>query len=103
GRRRIDMGIAVGADQTLNRNAVAADVLHEIAEDRETRNHGKAVLRARGSGKHERGKGGEYVSSSEHGVLLFTLRGAGPGKPAAPNRRRDRTAERSDRVRRRPR
>ena len=36
-RRRIDMRVAIGADQRRDLDAVAADVLDEIAEDREAR------------------------------------------------------------------
>jgi hypothetical protein len=34
-RRRVDMGIAIGTDQGADLDPVAANVLHEVAEDRE--------------------------------------------------------------------
>jgi hypothetical protein len=48
GRGRIDMGIAVGTDQGPDLDPVAADVLHEVAQDREAGDNVEPVLSARG-------------------------------------------------------
>jgi hypothetical protein len=76
-RGRIDVGIAVGTDQSLDRDSVAADVFHEITEDREGRNHVESLLRARGSGDKQRGESRrrKQASSGQHGILLYGRNG----------------------------
>ena len=110
GRGRVDVGIAVGADQGCDLDAVAADVLHEVAQDREAGNDVEPILSARGSGDKERGERGrsKRLSSGQHRILLYGLglivmpRGGGRGRAGAPGRRRGRTATSRDRARRRP-
>ena len=73
GRGRIDMGIAVGTDQGGDLDPVAADVLHEVAQDREAGDHVEPVLRARAGSNKQRGvRGrGKRLSSGQHRVLLL--------------------------------
>jgi hypothetical protein len=47
-RRRIDVRVGVRADQRLDLQALAADVLHQIGKDREGGDHLQLVLRACG-------------------------------------------------------
>ena len=64
-RRRIDVRVGVRPDQQRHLDAVAADVFHHVAEDREGRDHLEpGVLRHSRRRQQQRGKSGEY---SQHG------------------------------------
>ena len=66
------MGVSVGPDETLDRDAVAADIFHEIAENGKARNHIELLLRPRRSGSEERRErsGGERASG-QHGISFM--------------------------------
>jgi hypothetical protein len=71
-RGRVDMGIAVGTDQRADLHALAADVLHEVAQDREAGDDVELVLRAGGGRRQERRAGNHdhRPASGQHGFLL---------------------------------
>src|SRR5712671_4245031 len=74
-RRRIDVGVTVGADEGCDIHAVAADGYYKIPKDRECRQHFEAVLRLRRMGTYdrERNKRGcdpEHLSSYQHRPTL---------------------------------
>src|SRR4029078_5978119 len=69
------MSIAVGTDQYSHLHALAADVAHEVAQDREAGNDVELVLRAGGSRRQERRAGDRdhHPASGRHGILLHVL------------------------------
>ncbi len=73
--RRIDMRIAARPDQIGDVDAIAADIAHEVAEDREGRDHLHRLLRLRGGrdGQH-RSDGAENERTTEHDAFLYASR-----------------------------
>ena len=63
------MNVAVGTDERADVHAVAADILHEIAEDRETRDDFQLLLCAGRTNGEQRGNGrtGDQASLGQHG------------------------------------
>ena len=50
----IDMRVAIGTDQRRHADAVAADIAHEIAEDRKAGDDVEAILRAGGKDRRDK-------------------------------------------------
>jgi hypothetical protein len=58
-RRRIDVGVAIGADQRRHADALGADIADEIGEDRKTGDHLDGLLGARGGNGRQKHQANE--------------------------------------------
>src|SRR5262249_53367441 len=71
-RWRVDMGIAAGPDQRRDLDAVAAHVLHKIAQDREAGDDLHSILPARRRGNKDRAARAraKRLSAGHHGTII---------------------------------